>query len=91
MQPPLLGNCQYDKMYVTANGDYPLLCGQNSGKTYIFIVIKVTSDYILCLGLSSLGVPGVPWHTQFLADQLTLFQPGGTNYAHLITTHTACI
>ena len=39
-------------------------------------------------GLSSLGVPGVPWHTQILADQLTLFQPGGTDYAHLITTVT---
>ena len=36
-------------------------------------------------GLSSLGVPG---HTQILADQLTLFQPGGTDYAHLITTGT---
>ena len=35
--------------------------------------------------LSSLGVPGVPWHTQILADQLTLFQLGGTDYAHLIT------
>ena len=33
-------------------------------------------------------MPGVPWHTQILADQLTLFQPGGTNYAHLITTGT---
>jgi hypothetical protein len=39
-------------------------------------------------GLSSLGVPDVPWHTQILADQLTLFQPGGTDYAHLITTGT---
>jgi hypothetical protein len=39
-------------------------------------------------GLSSLGVPGVQWHTQILADQLTLFQPGGTDYAHLITTGT---
>ena len=39
-------------------------------------------------GLSSLGVLGVPWHTQILADQLTLFQPGETNYAHLITTGT---
>ena len=39
-------------------------------------------------GLSSLGVPGVPWHTQILADHLTLFQPGGTDYAHLITTGT---
>ena len=27
-------------------------------------------------GVSSLGVPGVPWHT--------LFQPRGTDYAHLI-------
>ena len=36
----------------------------------------------------SLGVPGVPWHTQILADQLTLFQPGGTDYAALITTGT---
>ena len=43
MQPPLLGNCQYDKMYVTANGDYPLLCGQNSGKAYIFMLNK--ADY----------------------------------------------
>ena len=39
-------------------------------------------------GLSSLGVPGVPWHAQILADQLTLFQTGGTDYAHLITTGT---
>ena len=40
-------------------------------------------------GLSSLGVPGVPWHTQILVDQLTLFQPVGTDYAHLIATGTA--
>mgnify|MGYP006979712808 CR=1 FL=1 len=33
-------------------------------------------------------MPGVPWHTQILAAQLTLFQPGGTDYAHLITTGT---
>jgi hypothetical protein len=39
-------------------------------------------------GLSSLDVPGVPWHTQILADQLTLFEPGGKDYAHLITTGT---
>ena len=30
-----------------------------------------------------------PWgHPQILADQLTLSQPGGTDYAHLITTGT---
>ena len=28
-------------------------------------------------GVSSLGVPVVPWHPQILADQLTLSQPGG--------------
>ena len=39
-------------------------------------------------GLSSLGVPGVPWHTQIWADQLTLFETRGTDYAHLITTGT---
>ena len=27
-------------------------------------------------GVSSMGVPGVPWHPQILADQLTLSQPG---------------
>ena len=34
-------------------------------------------------GLSSLCV-----HTQIFTNQLTLFQPGGTDYAHLITTGT---
>ena len=43
---------------------------------------------ITSAGLSSVGVPGVPWHTQILADQLTLFQPRGTDYARLITTGT---
>ena len=27
-------------------------------------------------------------HPQFLEKQLTLYQPGGTDYAHLITTGT---
>ena len=35
-------------------------------------------------GLSSLGVPGVPWHPQILADQLTLYQPRGADYTHQI-------
>ena len=33
--------------------------------------------YTITAGVSSLGVPGVPWHTQILANQLTLSQPGG--------------
>ena len=35
-------------------------------------------------GLSSLGVPGVPWHPQISSDQLTLSQPRGADYAHQI-------
>ena len=35
-------------------------------------------------GVSSLGVPGGAWYPQILADQLTLPQPGGADYAHLI-------
>ena len=39
-------------------------------------------------GVSSLGLPGVPWHVQILADQLTLSQPKGrgADYALNITT-----
>ena len=37
----------------------------------------------LLSGVLSLGVP---WHHQILAHQLTLSQPWGTDYAHLITT-----
>ena len=51
--------------------------------TYIFAhyVMKIS-------GVSSLGVPGVPWHPQILADRLSLSQPRGTDYVHLITTGT---
>ena len=49
---------------------------------------KAVASFFHNSGPSSLGVPGVPWHTQILADQLNLFQPGGTDYAHLITTGT---
>jgi hypothetical protein len=49
---------------------------------------KLSLDQLrICLyssGLTSLGVLGVPWHPQMLADHLTLFQPGGTDYAHQI-------
>ena len=38
-------------------------------------------------GVSSLGLPGgamAPWHPHILADQLTLSQPEGADYAHQI-------
>ena len=41
------------------------------------------TENFYCPGLSSLGDG-----THILADQLTLFQPGGTDYDHLITTGT---
>ena len=31
--------------------------------------------------------PGVPWHPQFMADQLTLFQPGGKILSTLYYWH----
>ena len=39
-------------------------------------------------GLSSLGLLGMPWHPQIMADQLTITQPGGEDYAHHIATAT---
>ena len=57
----------------------------NLGQAFVLQNFGSITNYS---GLLSLGVPGVPWHTQILADQLTLFQPGGTDYAHLITTGT---
>ena len=36
---------------------------------------------------TTLGVPGVPWHTQTFADQLTLFQPGGQILSTLYNLH----
>ena len=47
---------------------------------------RFVRDLKVYSGVSSLGLPGVPWHPQILADQLTLSQPGGTDYAHHSTT-----
>ena len=44
---------------------------------------EIIAGRLLNSGVSSMGV-----HPQILADQLTLSQPGGTDYAHLITTGT---
>ena len=37
----------------------------------------VSKHFFYLSGPSSLGVPGVPWHTQILADQLSLFSTRG--------------
>ena len=67
---------------------YFLETGRNSCSWCEFPVSRNNCSHAQshCLGpgLSSLGVPGVPRHTQILVDQLTLFQPGGTDYSHQI-------
>ena len=47
---------------------------------------KVNSTSYAQQGCRPWGCWGVPWYPQILADQLTLSQPGVTDYAHLITT-----
>lgn len=56
LQPPLLGNCQYDKMWVTANGEYPLLCGQNSGQ-HIYLDVAGKSHTELTFSVDYLKDP----------------------------------
>ena len=45
---------------------------------------RTSSAIVVSTGLSSLGVPGVPFHPQILADQLILSQPRGADYLHQI-------
>ena len=65
------------------------VCFQTSVKVQVFKEDHKIWNNLPFTGLSSVGVPGLPWHPQILADQLTLSQPGeGTDYAHVITTGT---
>ena len=48
----------------------------------VYLDISQQGKQSLVAGLSSLGEPGVPWHPHFVADQLTLSQPRGADYAH---------
>ena len=41
-------------------------------------------------GLSSLGVPGVPWHPQILADELTLLSQSGRREERLCQPNNTC-
>ena len=58
------------------------------GKYFVLILPSINIELFIgglsMSGLSSLGVPGVSWHPQNLADQLTLSQPWGADYAHQI-------
>ena len=57
---------------------------KNSGIGLNINILK----YVGVSSLGVMGVPGVPWYPQILADQLTLSEPGETNYVNLITTDT---
>ena len=39
------------------------------------------------MGCRPWGVPGVPWHPQILADQLTLSQPGHCVFKWILGGH----
>ena len=50
VQPPLLGNCRLDKFYVNGNGQYPMLCGDNSGHhMYIDVAGRARTDLTFVL------------------------------------------
>ena len=67
---------------------------QLSLKVKPVLELKLASKFIKCVpyrvnqACRLWGCRGVPWHPQILADQLTLSQPGGADYAHHITTGT---
>ena len=47
MQPPVLGDCRFDKMFALSGGgnDYPILCGWNGGHhVYLDVADKSTTD-----------------------------------------------
>ena len=57
-------------------------------RIFFFVIFSFQSYYglgaVWIPGLSSMGVPGVPWHPRILVDQLTLSQPRGAGYANQI-------
>ena len=50
IQPPLLGSCSFDKMFINANGKYPILCGENSGHhMYLDVKGRASTDLNIVL------------------------------------------
>jgi len=49
-QPPLLGSCVFDKLFFNANGQYPILCGENTGHhIYLDVKGRATTDINILL------------------------------------------
>ena len=63
---------------------------QLSLKVKPVLELKLASKFIKCVpyrvnqACRLWGCRGVPWHPQILAEQLTLSQPEGADYAHQI-------
>ena len=53
------------------------------------LTLTLQNNILGVAGLSPMGGLGGLQPPQFLTDQLTLSQPGGTDYAHLVTTGTS--
>jgi hypothetical protein len=50
VQPPLLGTCRFDKFYTSASGNYPLLCGDNTGlHMYLDVEGRASTDLTFVL------------------------------------------
>ena len=79
--PPRL---QHFKTLFSICGNKRIVCDLKRTKSsfvmdhfFFLSYIKANGKCNVCITAEvlSLEVPGVPWHTQILADQLTLFQP----------------
>ena len=68
---------------------YPGVSPQSVNITgFIHNIHRVSLWFLHPFSIDSAGFlcrdPVIPWHPKILADQLTLYQPRGTNYAHRV-------
>ena len=50
LQPPVLGDCRFDKMFLVAGSSLPVLCGHNDGQhMYINVEGRSTTDLSIFL------------------------------------------
>ena len=69
VQPPLLGSCSFDKMFINANGKYPILCGENTGH-HMYLDVKGRASTDLNIVLEKLEQ-----HLYECPDKFGIFQP----------------
>jgi hypothetical protein len=69
IQPPLLGSCSFDKMFINANGKYPILCGENTGH-HMYLDVKGRASTDLNIVLEKLEQ-----HLYECPDKFGIFMP----------------